>query len=415
MTGYDKLASDGLEQIYQRKRRPRECELFLKVDGWTSEYTSVGNLLRHLSRKSNSECSRYFHLRALLHLCRYASLNPDEMAFLPKQDIERIVQGFVDKYKDEKRGDDPHAPTSVNTMLGSALTFFAANGYKNGNRLSVERVYVPARYHKRPEYIPTKNEIYDMADSSSCLRDRAIILVLYTSGLRNSTLRALLFQDVKDELVRGYGIVRIPVYIGMRQVIPGACKNNIEYYSFIADEATKALRLYIKERLNKFGEIKDTDPLFCTDYTQISKPQRNSSFLSANEIQHIVKELAKKAGVPKCEAVHPHCLRKAFDSVLHTTMIDNSNLDPKLQTFFLGHLLGGSDDTYFDKTKIEEFRNLYSKLNFGRVIVENKFRTLRAALSKAFDGSGIDYEQVIREYVDLQNYQKKLANFHEGD
>ncbi len=396
-------------------RRPqRQYEIFLKVNGWASEYPSVGKLLQHLSRKSRSESSRVHHLRNLYHLCVYSGLRPDEIITLPKEIIESTVQGYVDKYKDEEYKNDKHALTSVNTVLGWTITFFSANGYKNNNSLNVERVYVPARYRKRPEYIPTKNEVYDMADSTSCLRDRAMILTLYTAGLRNSTFRALLFQDIKDELMRGYSIIRLPVYIAMKQVIPNACKNNIEYYSYVADEATKALRLYIKERWNKFGEIKDTDPLFCTNYNRISKQQRNSSFLTSREVQYVVKESAKKAGIAKWEAVHPHCLRKAFESVLHTAMIDNGNLDPKLQTFFLGHLLAGSDDTYFDKSKIEEFRNLYSKLNFGRVIVENKFKTLRAAVSKAFEGSGIDYEQVIHEYVELKSQQKALVSDIDG-
>jgi hypothetical protein len=150
--------------------------------------------------------------------------------------------------------------------------------------------------------------------------------------------------------------------------------------------------------------------LFCTNYNQISKQERNSSFLTSREVQYVVKENAKRAGIAKCEAVHPHCLRKAFESVLHSTLIDNTNLDPKVQTFLMGHLLTGSDDTYFDKTKVEEIRNLYSKANFGRVIVENKFRTLRASLSRAFEGSGIDYNQVIQEYVQMMHQQASFIN-----
>lgn len=42
----------------------------------------------------------------------------------------------------------------------------------------------------------------------------------------------------------------------------------------------------------------------------------------------------------------------------------NSGLDPKDQEFFMGHILPGSQDTYYDKTKIEEMRIKYLKIEF---------------------------------------------------
>lgn len=377
---------------------------FLKVSGWHSEYRSVENMLVHLARKTRSESSRVIHLRNLHKFCLFCNKTPDELVEMKKKEIEVTVQRYSDSFND-----GVHSPHYVNSALSLSVVFFIANGFRKGRALDVHRVYVPPRYRKSPEYIPTKNEIFEMADCAGSLRDRAIILALFSSGLRNSTLRALLFSDVKAELMNGVNNIRLPVYPEMKSLVPSACKRNIPYYTFICDEASKALRLYVKERIELQGGIRDTDPLFASSYNQISKIQRNSAFLSQRELQYVVKFAARGAGIAQWSAVHPHCLRKAFETVLHSPLIDGTNLDGKVQTFLLGHLLASSDEPYFDKSKVEEFRTLYAKLNFGRVVIENKFKTLKVALAKAFEGTGMDYEQVLQEYVVLKRQQAGLV------
>jgi hypothetical protein len=73
----------------------------------------------------------------------------------------------------------------------------------------------------------------------------------------------------------------------------------------------------------------------------------------------IVKRAAKQAGIEKWKAVTPHCLRKGFESALR-----NSGLDVKDQEFLMGHILPGSQDTYYDQTKVEDLRRKYSQVNF---------------------------------------------------
>ncbi|MEM2522792.1 MAG: tyrosine-type recombinase/integrase [Candidatus Bathyarchaeia archaeon] len=367
---------------------------FLKVSGWRSEYTSVNALLKHLWRKSRSEASRRAYLRQVYLFCCATGFTPDELIALPKEKIEILVQDYVDYYNDGR-----HSIRYVNNILHLLKGFFKANGFRRANALELESHYMPSRYRKRPEYIPKKHEIYAMADSACSLRDRAIILTLYSSGLRNATLRAVLYRDVEDELKRGIDNVMIPVYPEMKLIDPNACKNNIPYYTFICEEATQALRLYLREREEKYGKIAPNEPLFASDYNQIPKDQRSSKIMSARQLQKIVKLAAKRARIPQWRYVTPHSLRKAFETVLHSELIDGGRLDPKIQEFFMGHILPGTQDTYFNKMDVEYLRAEYAKLNFGRVVVENKFKVLRMAVARAFDGTGIDPDKVIEEYV----------------
>jgi len=387
--------------IIQRATKFPDFLKHLKVDGWKSEYTSVNLLLRHLSRKSRSEASRRGYLRRIYSLCVSTHLTPDELVKLPKSKIEKLVQEYADKYNNGE-----HSVRYANNVIHLLKTFFRVNSFKGVKALEIESYYVPSRYRKRLEYVPRKHEIYLMADSACSLRDRALILTLYSSGVRNSTLRAILYKDVEHELAQNIDNIMIRVYPEMKLTDPNACKNNIPYYTFICDEAAQAIKLQLCEREKKYDKILSYEPLFASDYNQIPRKERGSTVMSARQLQHIVKQAAHRAAITNWQHVTPHSLRKAFETTLHSELVDGGRLDPKIQAFFLGHILPGSQDAYFDQTNVKQLRAEYAKLNFGRVIVENKFKILVTAVTKAFEGTGIDPNKVIEEYVEMRRVQK---------
>ena len=226
--------------------------------------------------------------------------------------------------------------------------------------------------------------------------------MLYSTGLRVSTLIALLYGDLKEELERGYSIVKVPVYPEMKNRIPEACKNNVSYFTFASEEAVKALRLYLEDRRRRYGIVEPQEPLFCSEYNQISSDRRRYKFMTARTVQRVVKAAARNAGIKEWEYVTPHSLRKTYESVLRGELIDGGRLDVKTQEFFMGHILPGSQDAYYDRTKIESLRMEYARLNFGRKVVENKFRLLETSLIKAFEGTGIDWREALYEYVKVK-------------
>jgi integrase len=227
--------------------------------------------------------------------------------------------------------------------------------------------------------------------------------MLFSTGLRNSTLRAIRYKDVAEDLEKDYSNVMIPVYPEMKEVDPNACKGGKPYYTFTCDEATQALKLYIKERKEKHGSIEGSEPLFCSEYNQLQKDDRKRKPLTSRELQIIVKSASKRAGISQWEAVHPHCLRKSFETVLHSPLIDGSNLDAEIHLFLIGHSLPGSQDPYFDRSKPDRMRTQYSRLRFGRTTIENKFKVLKAAVARAFEDTDLDPEQVIEEYITLKH------------
>jgi integrase len=378
------------------KGRSSKAQEFLRVREWNSNYKPVNNLLAHLMRKSKSEGSKRLYIWHLYKFCKNTGKRPNELVALKRNQAEKLSQAYADSLAKA-------SPRYSNLAIAVLKAFYLANGFKRGKALELETYHAPVRFRITPEYVPTKTEVYTMADSACSMRDRAIILTMFSTGLRNSTLRAIRYKDVAEQLKKNQSNVMVPIYPQMKEIEPNACKGGIPYYTFTSDEATQALKLYLKVREDKYGPIDGSEPLFCSGYNQIHQGERRWKTLTSREIQIVVKSAARRAGIVEWKAVHPHCLRKSYETVLHSQLIDGGNLNVKVQEFFMGHVLPGSQDPYFDRSKIEHMRNQYSRLKFGRSAVENKFKVLKAAVSRAFEDTGIDPEQVIEEYVKLKH------------
>lgn len=285
---------------------------------------------------------------------------PDTLVSMKKAEIEKLIENFC-FYKMEKK--EWKSPRTANTALFILKTFFKVNGFKGSERLELECFHQSVRDRTRPEYIPTLDEARRMANVAGSLRNQAIILVIVSAGLRNGTVRAPLYGEVKEELEAGATNILIKVHKGMKKIVYSACKGNTEYSVFTSGEATEALRLYLSDR-RRFGEIQAEEVLFCSEHNRLTRKERRFKPLTSRELQVIIKNAARKAGVKEWKNVVPHSLRKTFESVLRSQLTDGGRLDLKTQEYFMGHILGGSMDTYFDKTKIEELRKEYAKLIF---------------------------------------------------
>jgi len=206
----------------------RAWEVFLKVKQWSSEYESVDKYLGHFKRKTRSEGTKELACDLLMRFSKFAGKEPDELTRLSPAEVSKLVQSYVDSLADKGQ-----SIRTVNVTLTFLRTFFTLNSFKGARQIDVERFFQPSRYRKRPEYIPTADEIYRMAYAAGSAKNKAMVLCLYTSGLRNSTLRALRYKDVAEEL-KVLEIVKVPVYPEMKEMDPRACKGNIPYYSFFS-------------------------------------------------------------------------------------------------------------------------------------------------------------------------------------
>ena len=125
-------------------------------------------------------------------------------------------------------------------------------------------------------------------DSLKQLRDKAILELLFSTGLRVSELCSLNRDSVN--LKRGEFAVR--------------GKGDKTRVVFLSESAKKALQNYLSQR-------KDMDEaLFVRDKRHVTSDTEENLRLTPRSIQRLVKHYAAKAGIVK--NVHPHTLRHSF-------------------------------------------------------------------------------------------------------
>jgi integrase len=105
-------------------------------------------------------------------------------------------------------------------------------------------------------------------------------------------------------------------------------------------------------------------PLFHAEWNLWGRDERSSKRLGRRTVAKIIRQAARLSGISQWALITPHTLRKAFESVLRSPTVDGNRMDIATQQFFFGHILPGSQDTYYDKGKTDFHRPEYEKLNF---------------------------------------------------
>jgi len=191
-------------------------------------------------------------------------------------------------------------------------------------------------YHNRDI---TKEEIIKILDHSD-VRNRAMFLLLFESGMRPSTLVNLKWRHIKEEFLAR----RVPMKIELTSDILKCRVTN--RYVFIGDDGYQALTKYLSLRL----PLRDDDFVFVTE--KPAGARMRTSGVSQLFNSTITKlGLAEKRGT-KPKALRLYCLRKAFRKFM-ATQVDSAYVE-----FWMGHT---STATHYLSEDVEHHRAIYAK------------------------------------------------------
>ena len=159
-------------------------------------------------------------------------------------------------------------------------------------------------------------------------RDRAMLEMLYATGLRVSELVNLKFEQISFR----QGVVRI---IG---------KGNKERLVPVGEEAMSWLENYMAQARKTIIGERQCDYLFVTNW---------ADGMTRQAFWHIIKRHAKKAGINK--ELSPHTLRHAF-----ATHLLNNGADLRVVQLLLGHADLSTTQIYTHIAR-ERLKDLHSK------------------------------------------------------
>ena len=289
-------------------------------------------------------------MRALQVFIDATGLKPDKMLEL---EVNEAKSRLVDVARSIR---DRGSPSWALAIIKSIRSFCRYNG-KEIKLLRGETIR-PRRKRIEVEIIPNKEQLYRLVDSASSLRDKAIILCLWQSGVRVNCLVKWDYGLIKGQMnLESEKEPRIPIRVKVTENLDTKLRGYDVpyYYTFLGREAALALRDYLVWRRNNGERFRDETSVFISHSTTVSNRR-----LREASIRELVKRTAKIAGLNP-EGIWTHCLRKAFRKVLN-----NSDLDEDTREAVMGHKLPGSRGSYFDAHDVDEIEKKYLKCNFSR-------------------------------------------------
>ena len=204
--------------------------------------------------------------------------------FKDKEVSKENFESFIEKLKKEGLN-----PKTINHIIGTVKNYYNYYSiyYDKPNKLeNIKRLKV----NKLLPKVLTIDEINKLLDidcnNSFDFRNKAMLELMYSSGLRVSELLNLTITDVDlfNNIVKVYG------------------KGSKERIIPIGDYATNAVNTYLEEHRNKLiKRLKPTDILFLNNHGE--KMSRSGFF-------KIIQRIADEKGIKK--EISPHVLRHSF-------------------------------------------------------------------------------------------------------
>lgn len=259
--------------------------------------------------------------------------------------VEKITIDTVSKWRqwlNRYRGEDGReiSRTTQNYHLIALRTFLKYLARRDVNSLSADKIELATS--KRPQVsFLTEEEVKRLMEAIDTkeitgMRDRAIIELLFSTGLRVSELVGLNRKDIHlnrgEFSVRGKGQKDRPVYI--------------------SQASTASLQAYLKVREDKF------DPLFI-HYSGSKSELEGGEYtrLSVRSVQRLVDRYRKAAGISK--HVTPHTLRHSF-----ATDLLSNGADLRSVQSLLGHANIATTQVYTHVTD-PQLKQAHQKFHSG--------------------------------------------------
>ena len=252
---------------------------------------ALTDFLEHLEVESGRSQKTIINYQ--LYLERFIDFAGDIHVDKITSELIRQYRLWLNRYKNDNTGESLSLITQSYHLIAlrGLLTYLSRRDIKS---LAADKIILPKTVRKQVTFLQY-DEVLRMieqipTDTESGLRDRAIVELLFSSGLRVSELVNLNRDHInltrREFMVRGKGQKDRPVFISK-----GAAEHVSTYLNSRTDSLPALFLSYSK---------RTATPSTSGDYRR----------LSARSIQRMVSQYARLAGITK--HVSPHTMRHSF-------------------------------------------------------------------------------------------------------
>lgn len=232
------------------------------------------------------------------------------------------------------------SPLSAANAIHTVRSFYRANGFPMSWTPPKAK---PKKQNRRIEL--TIKDVKNMVSATSNNRDKALILAGFQAGFDALTVSLLDIGDLPRgfmEKLRGsdgdmdkaIADIKPPVLLEVvRQ------KESVDYSTCLGHDATRALCVYLQERLRQGEDLKPERPLFSVREYNGRGEKEGDDRVTPNIIQKMMRHVVQKAGIISKEDLrysdfNPagyHALRKTFSRLLE---------DASMPVAYIEHMQG---------------------------------------------------------------------------
>jgi integrase len=273
-----------------------------------------------------------------------------------KRQINSYIYDFVELLKSEN-----HSAYSIKSNVETIVSFYKQFDVDTP---SLRNLLKNQNKNVSFETLLNKDQIKQIVDQAN-VRDKAIILIHFSSGMGASEVRHLTFRDFLIAVGEYINIneldkqdaLKVAINLKNRDDLIGTWKihrfkTGMPYVTFTSPEATKAIINYIIDRYRTNKPIKSLDDVLIVNQSNKKLSATGYTLIFARLNEKL--ELGRRSG--KIRSFTSHILRKMFTTTLYQAGLDKLAID-----WMLGHKIDPVTEAYF-KTNIADLKRNYTKV-----------------------------------------------------
>jgi integrase len=321
--------------------------------------------------------------------CKFHNVTPDRLLELDNSvgKLKTMILEYIihlKKVAKESAGKPTKGEVSVNTIkhyLGGVKSFLEFNEivlpWKKIAKFYPDDVTNSYRSYTKEEI----KKLLSVADP----RDRCIILLMASSGIRVGAIQTLKLKSIR-RLDNGTGLLTV-----YRE------SKNSAYVALVTPEFLASLDEYMRYRKSQGEKITNESWLIRDKFATFSRKTNKPIPISFISLNKQMRFLIRKAGLPFEELQPDHSLRKFFNTALM-----NSDVAYTFKELMMGHSVK-LDNVYYDKGSEKSQQKIlleYMKA-IDALTINDEYR-----LKKKI----VEYEQKLKDVPKVEQLESHLAN-----